>query len=737
MAVNAKLTAAPAGQRRIAYGANVLLSSLLAFALLVVVVILSGRFDAQADLTSGGANSLSPATRQMLASLDQDVTITGLYAVLSEYQKFAQKRKDTVRDLLTLYEQAGRGRVTARMVDPMKEVTVVQGLLARLKQKPAYVDEAKPHEAAIAKLPEIIRLVDALSTSETQELGKLAETNERLKQVREFLIVYSNLQRVGRDAKNLEADVAELKAGDVPRYGRAVEAMRESLTRVRTMLADCLDWISKDAAQLPGLTPDAQSFFASAGERYTQALEPINALLADTENLQRVKLEEVYETLARSTQEPPILIETKDEARVVTMGDVWPARSPQAPEGPDGDPLDFNGEQAVSAAVLALTQKERTAVVFVRFGGEPLLRPDFSRMNPMMMMNLPRAPFQQMGDLLEKQNFITQEWDLATTKQPPTIADAKHIVYVVLPPEPPPQPNPMQPAPTPGITPTDKQLLYGSIEQSGLAIFLTGWGQPRSRMFPTPEPYEYAEYLRTTWGIDVKRDYLTLRFTSLPDKPGLWGWGNSSHILTSPDLVEFTDHKITGVLQTQPAGFTLVAPLAIVTGEGKPADVTVEELVRVRKSEAIWALNDLGRLEEDRRKRQGTSPGKDDLLPPFPIGVVATRSSDKPESTARVIVFSSEQFPTDDVAQTLGAEQTAQGIKVYALYPGNTDLFLNSIHYLSNPDRISISPRRSDVPRLDKLEEGAVAQFWRIFLVGIWPAVALLAGGAAWLARRR
>ena len=41
------------------------------------------------------------------------------------------------------------------------------------------------------------------------------------------------------------------------------------------------------------------------------------------------------------------------------------------------------------------------------------------------------------------------------------------------------------------------------------------------------------------------------------------------------------------------------------------------------------------------------------------------------------------------------------------------------------------------VPRLDKLEQGPVATFCKVFFVGIWPGLALLVGFGVFLVRRR
>ena len=156
--------------RRVVFGLNVLLSALLAIALVVVLVYFAQRFKSQVDLTSTGSNSLSPRTRQLLGGLNDDVRITGLYALVlkDELQKAAQKRKDTVADLLSLYEALGRGKVTTGMVDSIKEAGKRTELLTRIRQKPGYADESKPHQDALAAFPPL-----------NQQILKLAETDSK------------------------------------------------------------------------------------------------------------------------------------------------------------------------------------------------------------------------------------------------------------------------------------------------------------------------------------------------------------------------------------------------------------------------------------------------------------------------------------------------------------------------------------------------------------------------------
>ena len=120
------------------------------------------------------------------------------------------------------------------------------------------------------------------------------------------------------------------------------------------------------------------------------------------------------------------------------------------------------------------------------------------------------------------------------------------------------------------------------------------------------------------------------------------------------------------------------------------------------------------------------------MAAPFPITVAATNEAGK-----KIVVFGSEQFAADSLAQARGLRQVGNSLVLGAVYPANSDLFLNTLHWLSgDATRITVGPRQGELPRLKKLDEVWAARLpW--FLVGIWPALVLLVGVGVWLVRRR
>lgn len=715
-------------QRRVLYGLNVVVAGALSLFVLCFLVWGANRLDWRTDISSRRISSLSPRTEKLLANLNQTLTITGIYTVVSEYDEVAQRRQAAVRDLLDLYETAGRGRVTAQVIDPLKDQGRLEQLEARLKSKPVFAEHIRENREALEEFKKVNVQIQQLATNETEILKRFIQSDPKLNAVRNLLIVVNILQKLDGDCRSLAKEVDELLVRKQPQYGNAIPPLREELAAARGSIQEVGQWMTSEGLQIEGLADELKTFFEEANTRRQPVVDAITALLERMENLKPGQLDEAYNELSRYPTSPPILVETENDARVVSFEDTWPFKSEPGRTGDGPDPQrDFAGEAAVSSAILQLTEKARTGVVFVRFGGEPLLRPDFSNVN-LMMQQLPTAPYIRLNETLQKNNFVTAEWNLEVEKQTPTVPDAARTVYVVFPPSPPVQTNPMQPPPSPGISEDDKRILFDAIRQSGMAIFMGGWAAPAGPLAGPGGAYAYNEYLGMEWGIEVRATHLAVHFLPNPQKPGYWVPATREVLPIGSDMIRFTDHPIAAPLASSPVGLRAVAPLSIASK--LPEGVKVRELAYIPETDDLWATPDPIAMVTELRRDMGVRPKATDVKPPFPVAVAAS----KPDQ--RVVVFGSETFAADEVALQLMID-FASG-RLYQANPANTDLFINSLHWLTqDAGRIAIGPRTSDVPRLDKLRPGPALTFWRVFLVAIWPACALLVGAGVWLMRRR
>ncbi|MGD8450440.1 MAG: hypothetical protein PVJ57_01360 [Phycisphaerae bacterium] len=732
MAVNAETSAA---QRRVAFGINAVVQAVLAIIVAIGVIWLAGKWSAQADWTSARLNSLSPRTVNLLHTLPENIRITSLFAEPDqERQPLQRKRWRELRDILELYDSAGGAKVSARTLEPTLAKTETEELLKRLANLPAYRDEAAPHREALARFEPLKQRVTELAGGEYQQARELAAAAPAVAQERTFELVLNSLQSIVEVADSVTEELKMLEGGEIPHYGEALGQVRTYLTQVQQALRGVSTWMTSDGVRIGGLTPELREFFEQSMTRYSDVLAEIDQLLADTQELKEVKLEDLHQELARWRDGATVLVESEHEARVIPFNDIW-----QAPldrnirPGPEGETREFAAEAAISSAILQLTQHDRTAVVFTYYGGPSPIQPDYSQMNP-AMQQVPRAPYQELVERLEKANFLTGEWNVEAVKEPPVVGDAARTVYVVFRPSPPPRPNPMRPSPETGMTAEDRQLVEKAVEASGMAVFLVGWRLPQSPLPGATEMYEYGSYLKEQWGVDVRSEYVALAFMPNPQKPGWWvPAGQKPWLLTTDRVLRLTDHPISASLRTTRAAFWMTAPLAAVPKKERPEGLEVDTVVEVRKTEDAWAIVDLQRLfEEEFRRNEGTRQMDGDLGTPFPVAMAATNADGK-----KVVVFGSSQFAEDGLANATGLMAVGKSVVLGQVYPANSDLFINTLHWLTGEaDRIAVGPRRASVPRLTGLDETG-ALFVRWFLVGIWPASILVIGVCVWLIRRR
>jgi hypothetical protein len=291
----------------------------------------------------------------------------------------------------------------------------------------------------------------------------------------------------------------------------------------------------------------------------------------------------------------------------------------------------------------------------------------------------------------------------------------------------------MQPSPQGGMSPEQRQAVIKAVNDSGMAMFLAGWAQPASQFAPSGS-YEYADYLRSTWGVDLQYRFLALQFAPNPQQPGKWAPANRNPFLIDNDVLRFTPHEITEPLAALPGAMFQAAPIQIIEAESRPAGVKVDPIVEVRSSEDVWAFDDVMRVQRDLRENFGTRRGEGDIASPFPLAVAAVDE----QNGRKAVIFASERFAADEVVRMSSLVLSGAGIQAVQLYPANADLFINALHWLTgDAARIAVGPRLADVPRLDKLQPGPLYSFLQLFLVGILPGLALLAGAGVWLMRRR
>jgi len=409
-----------------------------------------------------------------------------------------------------------------------------------------------------------------------------------------------------------------------------------------------------------------------------------------------------------------MVVLTDQSAKVVPFSEVWPPMDPTMPSSSLAfKDRAFRGEEQVSAAILQLTHPEKTAVVFVRFGGAPLFLGGF-------LPGQPPAPYSQVKTRLEELNFQVSEWDLSQQTEPPAIEPKPgRTIYVVLRPTPT-QFNPMQQQQPPQFGEEQRAAVLKALGDNPRAMFVAGW-YPGQFGGP-PGTYEYNDYLKNTWGIQVDADLLLLKATAVG--PNQYRFMRQPILMT--DAV-YGDQPIVRRMSILPAAYPVVTPLTMT--EKAPDGAKRYELVRCDRREGLWGVHDVQPYQDQLRNEYIVrEPG--DLDGPFTIATAAEKGEGK------VVVVGARDFAADELAFAREIAATAQGIVLRFRNPGNLTFLINSLHWLNDNEEIMNLGRPIDAASLE-IAEGSTRMMVGVLVWAVVPAVVVALGGVVWYARRR
>jgi hypothetical protein len=183
-----------------------------------------------------------------------------------------------------------------------------------------------------------------------------------------------------------------------------------------------------------------------------------------------------------------------------------------------------------------------------------------------------------------------------------------------------------------------------------------------------------------------------------------------------------TDNPITKVLGGAQAIFVLSSPLVL--GEAKDKDVKTWPLAEIT-GKGLWAERN-NAMQEERAKRDPATAGEK-----FLIAAAAEK-----KGGSRVVVVTDPAWASDQiVSYGLFGQGTAE--LSGAVFPGNAELFVNSIYWLSGMEQyIAASARTQDIRRVRSIDPDRREMLLYALLLGM-PAAAFFAGGVVWFIRRR
>lgn len=698
------------GSKRVLIGANVALTIVLA-GLFVAFLQFVGTLSGFVDMTTSSVNSVGEPTRKLLSGLETPVRLISLYAQTDLETPDQAKYRTAVNDLLSLFEACNRSKVSKEWINPLQDHDKRRALVKRLEEKSRFKDQI----ASVTKLiddfhasvqPAVAKLI-ADEQAQIDAIAGLGELDPLLGNVRQALTGLE--QELGDTTKAVD----EYIAAEVPSYSGARSELRQTCDLVHRQLEAIAksgpEYVRSGRAKLP---PPAADFLTNARTRYQQVMTMVAAQRDALDKATKLDVEDVIASLSPTAN--GLLVETDDDAKVVRFDELWPPAREGAPGQSAGfHERAFKGEEKLASAILRVTHREQTAVVFVHFGGMPLFFGGFQ--------GLPQAPYAKIKDLLEDANFVVSDWDLKTGKEPPAI-DPKptRIIYVVLKPEAP-QQNQMQPPQDAPWGDEQNDALMAALGEHPRALFIAGWHP--GPFGPLPSKYEFNDYLDKNWGLTVDTSQILLRFRSIA--PGQYVPAES---VFSMEEVDLGQHDIVSRLQSDPLSLPFCAPITRTTA---PPGVTLTTLITAPRRDGLWGVHNIQKYEEQGQSGRGYFTKEEgDSEGPFDVAAAGSNGD------AKVVLVSSRNFAEDRVAFNARMGLTAQGLTMFLVNPGNSGLLLNSLHWLNDNTAYMDLGKPIQMNTL-KLPSETAAKTVRVAAFVFMPLLAIGAGLVIMFARRR
>ncbi len=696
-------------------GANVALTVILAIVLVGGLQYIGYRWSTRGDLTSTGVNSLTEATTEVVEGLDTKVTLTSLYFETDLEEQDQERYRSAVADLLELYRATNRTQISAATINPLQDHEERKALFKELIKLDKFKNEAADHVAAIDAFRD--ELLPKLTETLGEELSRLeafsALEGRDARLIGEVKQLYTSLQD---NLQQTALDLRDAMASEIPSYSGAVNAIRGTYSTAKRMLENVVQVGDQLAAASDGqYAPTVVDYLVGAKARYADLLERIKEQEQKLNSLPPLEFDDIVRELRNETGNA-LLVQTPTDARVVAFRDLWAPINPRVSATGFAD-RKFQGEQKVTSAILQLTQTEKPAVVFVRYGGDPLLTGGF-------MPGQPQAPYAQMKTRLEDLNFSVHEWDLAAEDAMPEIDPApSRVVFVVLRPTPSP-PNFMgQPQQTPPFSPTNLETLKQALGEHPRALFIGGFMPSFSTM---PAEYEYADYLRENWGIDAPSDEVLL-YTE-PIAVDKYRFVRNPVVMLD---ARYSDHPIVADMGEMPAMYPLVSPMTL--GDA-PEGVTTTRLAWFPERDGLWSVSDVAYYFKQ-QTNEFIVRDPNDLPGEFTLAAAAEKG--EADEKGKVVFIGARDFATDDVALGTQMVLTAQGITTRPVNPGNAALFLNTLHWLNDNTEWMNLGTPIDAATLAVKDDSSAMHFVWALSVLILPGLALASGLVVWMVRRR
>lgn len=700
-------------QRWLKYGLNVGVTIVIVIVLAGAAIWLSQQHKRRFDNTSTGVNSLKPQTKNILKDLKNPITIVSLYSRNDSKAVAADPhwadRVSQVEDLLDEYKR-NSSNIQVELIDPILSPSKVDDLIKQVETK--YGGETDKYKNFLAGYPKKFETINTFARSEAEKVRALPfdqiEKNESSAALGETLtITFLTVQGFPDALDRSKLQVDRLLKQKPPDYKGATEIVNEGMT----MLSGMLDRIIadfKDAAGKQGIPEGIKSYFAESLPRYEEIKKLADEIISEIGHLGELKLDTLRESLKKQNS---ILVMGDNEMKVLPVEKVW-QQDIDRRAAPGSEPLKprFAGEQQISTAILSLTSNKKPKVVFMRPGGPPVTTAMFRR----------RGPFWEVAERLRDYNFevlekdYTNMWQMQAQMQqmpvPPEPGDdeIKDAIWIVL--NYPVQPGPMG-LPPPSLAPKLKEHL----DNGGSALILNDLRA------------DDLSAALSEWGVEVDTHKIILKEAIRSDS------GREGDNIEQAErrqqyvyiLKDYGEHMLAKPIKSLDGVMIPMLPVKVTKKEGYDATM----LLPASQQPPSFAVSIS--VLEDNSTDVTFDAARGDLPPPLYAGAAIEK-----KDGGRLVVIGNYDFATNNLVQFPDEALARQGYFV-PRFPGNAELFANSIYWLAKMEpMIAISPTASQVERIAPMSE-SVNRRWNIgvLLVGL-PGLVVIAGVAMWFARR-
>ncbi|MGC9261005.1 MAG: hypothetical protein ACP5I8_13150 [Phycisphaerae bacterium] len=689
-----------AGKRRSIYGSNTAILVIAAVLVVVFVDWLSVRFNYSKDCTTGGIYSLSPKTLDLLQLVDK----TGhKFYLVNEFPTSLDADPGERAQGLKIQRLIREYADASSHVVQYKPATLND---LKLKIRKRFGGQFGSYRKAVNQFTPLAAELHKFSTAEAKKINTLAANpaavggNDQAQNFATLQLSFSHSAGVPRLVARLQRKVAATRKNPLPDWPALTSSLASNLGSIQQQF-EALGKKNIRAAFSPLvqklLQQDAGLFAAQAAK--------IKAYISLLNHLKPVKSSHVLSELRADS----LIVIGPRTVQVLRRDQLF---VPQGNSEAGRLQYLFQGEQAVNSALLAMTETHRTKVVFVSANA----------------MNLISAggPFSAAAKMLRQNNFKVYQWSPGpggdpqspTSSQTPP-AMGKGVIWVIL------------DLPPSGQMAQMGSMIYSLLEQKisqqlaqgGNALFLLS-AMPPQLMMMTQGQIPFKSIL-AGYGIRLRSTYQVVQRMAMQggrhvDVPQIQISSYPDTIITKP--LESLATMLAGAPSQN--GSFILSPTYVGAMTPQPKGVRVGVFLKTASGP-----NTFGQTQP--AAPDAAFNPSTDLKSPVPLGVMANKGGQ------RVVAIGNVMFVTDQLLNSSTPVIANGALTMISNFPGNAELFMNSIYWLAHQSHlIAASPRATVALRIARMSSSEEA-FVRLSSFAMPAILAIAIGLMVYVARRR